>query len=65
MIAATLRRMILDGLPIVDFHKEERRLEDAFIDMLGRMDQGQTSGANHPPAIPPPLPAQSPAAMDS
>lgn len=64
-ITATLRRMILDGLPVVDFHKEERRLEDAFIDMLGRMDQGQAAAANNPPAIPPPLPPQSPAAMDS
>jgi ABC-2 type transport system ATP-binding protein len=62
VIAATLRRMILDGLPVVDFHREERRLEDAFIDMLGRMDQGQAAAANSPPSIPPPLPPQSPAA---
>jgi ABC-2 type transport system ATP-binding protein len=58
VIAATLRRMILDGLPVIDFHKEERRLEDAFIDMLGRMDQGQAAGSNSPPVIPPPLPPQ-------
>lgn len=29
-----LRRMISDGLPISQFHREERRLEEAFIEML-------------------------------
>jgi ABC-2 type transport system ATP-binding protein len=33
-IAASLRRMVQDGIPVVDFHREERRLEDAFVDML-------------------------------
>ncbi|MEM9480035.1 MAG: ABC transporter ATP-binding protein [Verrucomicrobiota bacterium] len=35
VISGTLRRMINDGLPIVEFRREERNLEDAFIDMLG------------------------------
>lgn len=52
-IAGVLRRMVQDGLPILDFHREERRLEDAFIDMLGQIDKG-TLGT------PPPLP-QTPA----
>lgn len=38
LIAAILRRMIQDGLPVVEFHREERNLEDAFIDMLGQLD---------------------------
>ena len=46
-LAGVLRRMIQDGLPVLDYHREERRLEDAFIDMLGRLDAG---------APPPPLP---------
>lgn len=33
-IAEHLRRMIADGLPIIDFHREDRRLEDAFVEML-------------------------------
>jgi ABC-2 type transport system ATP-binding protein len=34
LIAAGLRQMILDGIPVVGFRREERRLEDAFVDML-------------------------------
>jgi ABC-2 type transport system ATP-binding protein len=45
--AGVLRRMIQDGLPVTDYHREERKLEDAFIDMLGRID----SGTLKPPAI--------------
>ncbi len=33
-IAACLRKMIADGLPVTDFHREERRLEDAFVEIL-------------------------------
>lgn len=33
-LAAELRRMIADGVPIADFHREERRLEEAFVEML-------------------------------
>ena len=33
-----LNRMIKDGLPIHEFHREERNLEDAFIQMLGELD---------------------------
>ncbi len=38
-IAAALRRMVLDGVAVVDFHREERRLEDAFVDMLRRVSE--------------------------
>jgi ABC-2 type transport system ATP-binding protein len=33
-LADGLRRMILDGIRVVEFHREERRLEDAFVDLL-------------------------------
>jgi ABC-2 type transport system ATP-binding protein len=33
-IAGALRKMVNDGLLVVDFHREERRLEDAFVDMI-------------------------------
>jgi ABC-2 type transport system ATP-binding protein len=36
-LAAQLRRMIQDGVKVVDFHREERKLEDAFIDMLKKV----------------------------
>lgn len=39
--AEILARMVKDGLRIVEFHKEQRNLEDAFIDMLGRIDRGE------------------------
>ena len=33
-IAAGLRKMILDGMPVVEFRREERKLEDAFVEMI-------------------------------
>jgi ABC-2 type transport system ATP-binding protein len=33
-LAARLRKMILDGVPVTDFHRESRKLEDAFVEML-------------------------------
>jgi ABC-2 type transport system ATP-binding protein len=33
-LAAELRRMITDGIAVSDFHREERRLEEAFVEML-------------------------------
>jgi ABC-2 type transport system ATP-binding protein len=46
VLAATLRKMIADGLRVTDFHRESRKLEDAFIDILKQIA----------PGIPPPLP---------
>ncbi len=47
--ADVLARMVKDGLRITEFHREQRNLEDAFIDIIGRLDAGK-------PAIqPPPL----------
>jgi ABC-2 type transport system ATP-binding protein len=33
-LAAELRRLVADGIAVSDFHREERRLEDAFVEML-------------------------------
>ena len=32
-VAAELRQLCLD-LPVIDFHRSERRLEEAFVDIL-------------------------------
>lgn len=47
IIAGVLSRMIKDGLPVIEFHREERKLEDAFIDILGEIEAKESS--------PPPL----------
>jgi ABC-2 type transport system ATP-binding protein len=66
LIAGVLRRMITDGLPVIEFHQEQRNLEDAFIDMLGRIEQGTVTplpSTPRPPALPqmPPAPVPAPA----
>jgi ABC-2 type transport system ATP-binding protein len=38
-LSACLKRMLGAGLPVVDFHREERKLEDAFMDMLARKEK--------------------------
>ncbi len=43
--AEILRRMIRDGLQVVEFHREQRNLEDAFIDILGKIEQGNAQAA--------------------
>lgn len=55
--AEALAKMVRDGVRVVDFHKEQRNLEDAFIDMLGRIDRGETA---QPEAPLPPDPTFSP-----
>lgn len=42
VLATVLRRMIQDGLPVTDFHLEERKLEDAFIAILGEIEASGT-----------------------
>ena len=56
IIASVLRRMITDGLPVLEFHQEQQNLEDAFIDMLGRIESGQVL----PLPSAPPVPGQAP-----
>ncbi len=41
-LSALLRRLVLDGVPVTGFNRLERRLEDAFVDML----------KNTPPPLP-------------
>lgn len=49
MAADVLQRMVKDGLKITEFHREERNLEDAFIDMLGKIEKQSSSVATPPP----------------
>lgn len=41
--AVVLARMIKDGLQVIEFHKEQRNLEDAFIDIVGRLERGESA----------------------
>nr|XP_061810371.1 ABC transporter ATP-binding protein NatA-like [Nerophis lumbriciformis] len=43
LAAQVLQRMIKDGLLIHEFHREERNLEDAFIDMMDKVQKPATS----------------------
>ncbi len=47
LAADVLRKMISDGLPVSDFHREARKLEDAFVEILKKLESQ---------AGPPPLP---------
>jgi ABC-2 type transport system ATP-binding protein len=47
-LAACLKQMIADGLAITEFHRVERKLEDAFVDMVRHLQ------------TPPPLPVAMP-----
>ncbi len=53
LAAGTLRRMIADGLAVSDFHREARKLEDAFVDMLKKLESPPGAAIA---AGPPPLP---------
>lgn len=50
--ADLLARMVRDGIRVTEFHQEQRNLEDAFIDILGRIDRGETPIAATPPPLP-------------
>jgi ABC-2 type transport system ATP-binding protein len=58
LAAAMLRKMIADGLPVSDFHREVRRLEDAFVDILQKLEAQRDT----PPPLPVP-PSTPPAAL--
>lgn len=38
VVATVLKRMINDDLQVTEFHREERKLEDAFIEILGEIE---------------------------
>lgn len=42
VIATVLKRMIKDDLPVIEFHQVERKLEDAFIEILGEIEASGT-----------------------
>jgi ABC-2 type transport system ATP-binding protein len=50
-LAKLLRRAVTEGIPVSDFHRLERRLEDAFVDVLKKSNSAPTAGG---PATPPP-----------
>lgn len=65
VLASVLRKMISDGLQVIEFHREERNLEDAFIDILGKIESGTIRpGMPLKGAPPPPGPAVLPAVPD-
>ncbi|MEM7010179.1 MAG: ABC transporter ATP-binding protein [Verrucomicrobiota bacterium] len=39
IIAGVLKKMVNDGIPVVEFRKEERALEDAFIEIVGNLER--------------------------
>jgi len=57
---AILRKLVLDGIPVTEFRREERKLEDAFVEILGQQTRGAgptpTAAPASPPPLPPPLP---------
>lgn len=62
--AQTLRRMVQDGIPVYDFHRLERRLEDAFVDILKNSSNTENASPLPPvPSQPPPLPSLTPPAL--
>lgn len=46
VVATVLRRMVQDGLSVTDFHLQERKLEDAFIEILGDLEAAGTPVVN-------------------
>ena len=49
ILAATLKKMIAEGVAVTEFHRESRKLEDAFVELLKKLQPSST-------ATPPPLP---------
>jgi len=47
-IAALLKRMIVDGLAVTDFHRESRKLEDAFVEMIKKMEPSRGAPPTKP-----------------
>ncbi len=45
-MAALLRKMVQDGIAVAEFRREDRKLEDAFVEILGRKE------ASTPPPLP-------------
>src|SRR5579862_179400 len=41
LVSGVLQKMIADGLPVSDFHRRTRKLEDAFVDLLKKLEAPQ------------------------
>lgn len=52
-LAYMLRKMIQEGVEVMDFHRQERKLEDAFVDMLSRVNAAKQAVAQTPAPLPP------------
>jgi ABC-2 type transport system ATP-binding protein len=50
--ADVLSRMVKDNLRVIDFHREQRNLEDAFIDILANLEK-DANFVSSPPPLPP------------
>jgi ABC-2 type transport system ATP-binding protein len=52
-VATELRRLVTD-LPVVEFRRHERRLEETFVDMLrqGQVQSQTAAGTRGPPPLP-------------
>ncbi|MGC4017174.1 MAG: ABC transporter ATP-binding protein [Luteolibacter sp.] len=61
--ADVLARMVKDGLRVVEYHREQRNLEDAFIDILGRIERGEKNVIAPPPMPEPAAAAPVPATV--
>ena len=40
-LAAQLKQMVSDGLPVIGFNRVERKLEDAFVDMVRNLEDAK------------------------
>jgi len=40
VITLVLKRMLNEGIPVTEFRREERRLEDVFVETLGSLEEG-------------------------
>ncbi|MGH8336012.1 MAG: ABC transporter ATP-binding protein, partial [Gammaproteobacteria bacterium] len=54
-----LRRMVMDGIPVVEFQREQQRLEEAFIGILRQQGGAHPPPVRAKPAAPPPPPQAS------
>lgn len=54
IVASVLKKMVSDGLPVIEFHREERNLEDAFIEIVGNLEREAElkKAAQTPPELP-------------
>ena len=62
VISGVLRRMVNEGLQVVEFHREERKLEDAFIEILSEGGESVPAPTSTAPAAPPAVAAPPPQA---